>query len=230
MATTTVNNGEPSTDLATFSLVHTPGPTSDPLIVTLERLEVVEGGQQVIAPSHLNLVMERIATMNFNLTKGPRHGRIDVLKNGSSVVARPNATFFSSKEVAAERVVYVHDDSESRKDTFHFLAWAPDFQYLGVFHLDILLKNDNKPTRTIDRVFRVVKGGERLLTGDDLRYEDLDIDTRPEDLVFTRRGIPNGGIYSSIDPTKAVFEFTQADLNAGKTNVSFKKYQISLRS
>jgi len=216
VATKTVNNGEPSTELATFTLVHMPGQTSDQLTVTLERLEVVEGGQQVIAQSHLNLVTERVATMNYNLTRVPRHGRIDVLKNGSSLVARANTTFFNSREVAEERVVYIHDDSESRKDSFHFLAWAPDFQYLGIFHFDIILKNDNKPLRTVDRVFRVVKGGERLLTGNDLRYEDLDIDTRPEDLVYTRRGIPNGGIYSAVDPTKAVFEFTQADLDAGK--------------
>ena len=43
--------------------------------------------------------------------------------------------------------------------------------------------------------------GERLLTGRDLRYADADIDTQPTDIVYTRRGIPNGGIYQASDPS-----------------------------
>ncbi|XP_059478684.1 chondroitin sulfate proteoglycan 4-like isoform X2 [Neocloeon triangulifer] len=211
-----VNNGEPGTDLITFSLVHIPGPTSDPLRVTLEPVEVSEGGQVVVSLSHLNLAMARISMMSYNLTRGPRHGRIDVLKNASSMVARHNATFFDSREIAAERVIYIHDDSETRKDSIHFLAFAPDFQYLGTLHFNVVLKNDNKPVRTIDRVFRVVKGGERILTGNDLRYEDLDIDTKPEDIFYQRRGIPNGGLYSAAEPKTPVFQFTQADLDAGR--------------
>jgi hypothetical protein len=50
-------------------------------------------------------------------------------------------------------------------------------------------------------VFQIVMGGERLLTGRDLRYSDADIDTQPTDIVYTRRGIPNGGIYQASDPT-----------------------------
>lgn len=44
-------------------------------------------------------------------------------------------------------------------------------------------------------------GGERLLTGRDLRYSDADIDTQAKDIVYTRRGIPNGGIYQAADST-----------------------------
>jgi hypothetical protein len=51
------------------------------------------------------------------------------------------------------------------------------------------------------QVFQIVTGGERLLTGRDLRYSDADIDTQPTDIVYTRRGIPNGGIYQASDPT-----------------------------
>ncbi|CAB3369577.1 Hypothetical predicted protein [Cloeon dipterum] len=216
IASKSVNDGEPRSDLDVFSLVHIPGPTSDPLRVTLEPLEVEEGGQVIISLSHLNLAMVRISFMSYNLTRVPRHGRIDVLKNASSVLSRRNATHFDSRELAAERVIYTHDDSETRKDSFHFLAYAPDFQYLGTMHFNIVLKNDNKPMRTIDRVFRVVKGGERLLTGNDLRYEDLDIDTKPEDIFYQRRGIPHGGLYSVAEPKSPVYQFTQADLDAGR--------------
>jgi chondroitin sulfate proteoglycan 4 len=215
ISTKAVNNGEPSNEISTFTLIHVPGPTSDPVRSTNEKLEVVEGGQQIISSNHLHLETSRVAAVSYNITRGPRHGRIDVLKTGTAI-ARANATWFDSREIASEKVVYVHDDSESKRDSFHFLAYAPDFQYLGVFHFDIILKNDNKPMRTIDRVFRVVKGGEKLLTGNDLKYEDADIDTKPEDIVYTRRGIPNGGIYNAKESNTPLFEFTQADLNAGR--------------
>ena len=61
-------------------------------------------------------------------------------------VIRANITFFTSDEIEQDRVVYNHDDSESRRDTFHFVATASrnhgrghDFQYVGVFHIHVVL-------------------------------------------------------------------------------------------
>ncbi len=42
----------------------------------------------------------------------------------------------------------------------------------------MILRNDESPTRVVDKVFQVVEGGKRLLTGEDLKFVDLDIDTR----------------------------------------------------
>ena len=59
-------------------------------------------------------------------------------------------------------MVYNHDDSESRRDTFHFVAMASrsrgrghDFQYVGVFHIHVVLKNDHTPIQVVDKVFQV---------------------------------------------------------------------------
>lgn len=72
-------------------------------------------------------------------------------------ISRENTTFFTSEEVAGERLVYGHDDSESRRDTFHFLASNDQmsFQYLAVFHVYMMLRNDQTPTRVVDKVFQV---------------------------------------------------------------------------
>ena len=86
---------------------------------------------------------------------------------------RLNATEFTSSELAAGQVEYTHDDSESQHDAFHFVAMsseAEDFMYAGTLHIDVVLKNDNAPVRAVDGVFRVVTGGERLLTGRHLRW------------------------------------------------------------
>lgn len=74
------------------------------------------------------------------------------------------------------------------------------------------LTNDNAPVRAVDRVFRVVRDGERLLTGQDLRYADTDIDCGPADILYTRQEISNGGIYSALDTNSPLYQFTQVCL------------------
>lgn len=74
------------------------------------------------------------------------------------------------------------------------------------------LTNDNAPVRAVDRVFRVVRDGERLLTGQDLRYADADIDCGPADILYTRQEISNGGIYSALDGNSPLYQFTQVRL------------------
>ena len=180
-----------------------------------------EGGRQALLRSHLDIVTPQhsISQLTYNITRGPHHGSIDIMEAGTMNVLRKSSPFFTSRELLTERVFYVHDDSETHRDSFHFVALsseAEDFQYVGVFHVDVVLKNDNTPYRAIEKVFRVVTNGERLITGRDLKYSDADLDTKPSDLVYTRRGVPNGGIYKASEPSVELFEFTQEDLNQNR--------------
>lgn len=74
-------------------------------------------------------------------------------------VTRANATFFTSDELHNGSLVYHHDDSESRRDSFHVFATSTrsgqPFQYLAVFHIRVILRNDQTPTRVVDKVFQV---------------------------------------------------------------------------
>jgi len=200
-------------------IVHNPSPkTRSDVKVTLERLQVDEGGCRPILTSHLDLSGPAITMLLYNITHPPSHGRIDV-HDAKGAVIRHNATYFTSNELRAERVSFCHDNSESRKDRLSFLAISnveEDFQFAGMLHVDINLINDNSPIRNFNKVFNVVSGGERLLTGRDLKYSDADLDTQSRDIVYTRRGIPNGGLYSASDRDKAIFDFTQEDLDEGR--------------
>ena len=42
-------------------------------------------------------------------------------------VMRSNTSFFTSSEISEERLVYRHDDSESRRDAFHFVATSDTY-------------------------------------------------------------------------------------------------------
>lgn len=177
-----------------------------------------EGGRQVLLPTHLDLRASVVTSLVYNITQGPEYGRIEVMDKSLQTVLRRNTSYFTSDELFSERVYYKHDDSETRNDRFNFVALSneeEDFQFVGEFHVNVILKNDNTPIRVIDKVFNVVTNGEKLLTGRDLKYSDADIDTKPSDIIYTRRGIPNGGLYLAEEPAKAVFEFSQDDLDKG---------------
>ena len=156
-----------------FSLFYVPGDTN--VDITLERLEVEEGSKRTISKRYLFVHSVGIKHFLFNITKSPHHGQIDVLAPNKVDVERAKATFFTSDEISEERIVYKHDDSESRRDTFHFFVSSErhDFQYVGVFHVHVILRNDQTPTRVVDKEFQVVGGGQKLITSDDLLFVDL---------------------------------------------------------
>ncbi|XP_048004606.1 chondroitin sulfate proteoglycan 4 [Leguminivora glycinivorella] len=193
---------------------------------TLERLQVMEGSRMVIPTTHLNFRTESVTNLVFNITHLPRHGKIEVISESLKIL-RDNTTYFTLKELNSDRVYYSHDDSESRHDSFHFMALSPepeDFQYVGVFHIDIILKNDNSPVRANDKVFHIVHGGARLITARDLSYTDADLDTKPADIIYTiqrfTKDPPNGGIYRADNPAEQIAQFSQDDIN--KNLVLFK--------
>lgn len=73
----------------------------------------------------------------------------------------------------------------------------------------ISLTNDNVPIRAVDKVFHVVTNGERLLTGANLLYTDEDIDCTPQDIAYTCKDFSNGGIFSALNPSVPLLQFTQ---------------------
>ena len=217
---------EQKSALQTFRINYVPGDSD--VEITLELLEVDEGGKKAITERYLNIRGTGGGGVSrhfvYNVTRSPKHGTIDILAGNKLEVARHNSSYFTSEEIAAERVVYKHDNSESRRDTFHFLATGDssggyyrypgsNFQYLAVFHIHVLLRNDHTPTRVVNKVFQVVERGQKLLTGDDFKFIDLDIDTKPEDIKYNNEGIPNGELVFVENPTVPITQFTQRDLD-----------------
>lgn len=188
--------------------------------VMLKRIQVEEGSKLKIAKSFLNIEVTDIINLTFNVTKLPKHGILQIFYNE---IIRNATNYFTLNELHSGQLYYVHDDSETRQDQFDFMAISSEednFEYVNTFSIDISLKNDNAPVRVIDKVFYVVVGGQKYLTGDDLKYEDKDLDTQPTDIVYSCREISNGDIYSTKNPSQNISKFTQADLN--KNFILFK--------
>ncbi|XP_068247623.1 LOW QUALITY PROTEIN: chondroitin sulfate proteoglycan 4-like [Palaemon carinicauda] len=204
-----------SSDIKTFNIRHTP-PTVDADIV-VERLDVQEGSKQKITSKYLHIEVKDIEEIVFNVTGPPKHGSIEVVDESLVVPARHNATYFTSKELKSGSIFYQHDDSESTKDRFHFVALAADpevdFQYVGIMHFKIIMINDNHPIRTMEKVLNVVTESERVVTSNDLQYTDPDLDTPPSQIQYTRRKIPNGDFFNVEDKSEPVYIFTQEDID-----------------
>ena len=139
---------------------------------------VDEGASSVIFSRQLN-VLGTGDISNYSLLQHPRYGRIDLLDANKNQVELTAIDSFTSEDIAEERVVYVHDDSESTQDHFEFLVRPghagfgdsnKDFQYVGRMNVTVRMKNDNPPMQIINRVFHVVTNQERKLAGNILKY------------------------------------------------------------
>ncbi|KAL6030043.1 hypothetical protein STEG23_032090 [Scotinomys teguina] len=192
--------------------------------------EVAEGEWTLISKSELFVQTLDSHVFQYKVTKSPQHGELKLANSSSSLGSSNNITGFTDADIVGGRLIYVHDDSETQCDEFIVLASATELgQQGGVRSLDskhmlteikvsisIELKNDEKPVRVVDKVFHVVRGSQRLLTLADLCYHDPDLDFDDGQLLYTRRGIPNGDLVKASDPTQKLYQFRQEDLQEGR--------------
>nr|XP_025126316.1 chondroitin sulfate proteoglycan 4 isoform X2 [Bubalus bubalis] len=200
------------------------------IIVTNRGLLVKEGEGKLITKSELFAQTLDNRTFQYTVTKSPQHGKLKLIRSSDSPGNQDNITAFTDQDILGERLIYEHDDSETQSDEFLLVASTagPDqegaFRDLDMEHLSteikvtisVELKNDEKPVRMVDKVFQVVRNGQRLLTLSDLCYHDPDSDFDDGQLLYIRRGIPNGDLVQASDPTQKLYQFRQEDLREGR--------------
>ncbi|KAM4052299.1 chondroitin sulfate proteoglycan 4-like [Anomaloglossus baeobatrachus] len=194
------------------------------ILLTNKGLSLAEGETRLITKDELFVQTLSNKTFSFKVLKSPLHGKLKLINFSDSLVSNDNITAFSSQDILSERLMYVHDNSETVSDTFVILASSRLAEQEQVdsdgtpletefaFNLSIELRNDEKPVRVVDKLFHVVRNGKKLVTLEDLCYHDLDTDFDDGQLLYTRRGIPNGDLVSSNDTSKKLYQFTQEDL------------------
>lgn len=195
---------------------------SPAVTVTNKGLTLPEGGSKVINKDLLFAHAGSQWEVQYSVTERPRHGWIRRIHLSNSTSIHDNVATFTNQDVMAERILYVHDDSESKQDSFAFQVLLYKRKRGGrrergspsehTFNIAVLLVNDQRPVRVVDRVFHVARDGQRLLAVDDLCYHDDDSDFEDSWLVYTRRGIPMGELVLASDTSHKLYQFTQQDL------------------
>ncbi|KAI5941650.1 Chondroitin sulfate proteoglycan 4 [Manis javanica] len=196
--------------------IHIGGDPDSP-VLTNTLLSVPEGGKGVLSADHLFVKSLNSASYLYEVMEQPRHGRLmwQGAQDKDTMV-----TSFTNDDLLHGRLVYQHDDSESTEDDIPFvatrqgegsggMAWE---EVRGVFRVSIQPVNDHAPVQTISRVFHVARGGQRLLTTDDVAFSDADSGFADTQLVLTRKDLLFGSIVAVDEPTRPVYRFTQEDL------------------
>lgn len=193
---------------------------------------VTEGESVVIDESKLDAsnLMSKLPTPErsshevwFQVLSLPRHGVI-VVGERNLTKEKPN---FSQFIVNKYGITYLHDNSETTRDSFIFSAWINAKGQTaqrphggsGVveerFNITILPVNDQPPLlRTKSPGLRVVQGDTVALQPEDLNVEDLD--DPPEDIRFSVISKPNNGFLAVEGRwNESIVAFTQAQINNG---------------
>ncbi|KAB0391195.1 hypothetical protein E2I00_008982, partial [Balaenoptera physalus] len=163
------------------------------------------GGEGVLSADHLFVKSLNSASYLYEVMERPRHGRLVWQGAQDSVTV---VTSFTNEDLLHGRLVYQHDDSETTEDDIPFVATrqgegSGDMageEVRGVFRVAIQPVNDHAPVQTISRVFHVARGGQRLLTTDDMAFSDADSGFADAQLVLTRKDLLFGSIVAASEP------------------------------
>eukprot|EP00064_Thunnus_orientalis_P008039 superscaffoldBa00000930_g8061 len=193
---------------------------SNAITVVNKGLSVLEGGSKVITKDILFTHTASNREVQYSITVSPRHGHIRRINLSNSSAINDNIVTFTNQDIIEERIMYVHDDSETKQDSFTFqiAVYKPHKltskkeEAEHTFNISVQLINDQRPVRVVNKVFHVARDGQRLVTLNDLRFQDNDSDFEDDWLVYTRRGIPMGELVLASDTGHKLYEFTQRDL------------------
>uniref|UniRef100_H2M7L3 Laminin G domain-containing protein n=1 Tax=Oryzias latipes TaxID=8090 RepID=H2M7L3_ORYLA len=214
---------------------------SSAVTVVNKGFSTLEGASKVIPKDLLFTHVANNREVHYTITTTPRHGQLRKINLSNSTSINDNIVTFTNQDIIQERIMYVHDDSETKQDSFTFqVVVHKPHKHTNkedrhttehTFNISIQLVNDQKPVRVVDKVFHVARDGQRLVTLEDLRYHDDDTDFDDSWLVYTRRGIPMGELVLASDPNHKLYEFTQRDLEQKKvlfihSGVSFGRFVL----
>ena len=171
--------------------------------------QVAEGGRYVLTGADLGFIDpdDTAAGLVFRASD-PVHGTLRV--NGAV------ASSFTAADIAAGRVSFVHDGSETTGASFRVLVEDGDedgsVPIARTFTLGVTPVND-APVLTGDLAARVAEGGRYVLTGADLGFVD------PDDTAA-------GVVFRASDPVHGTLRvngavagsFTAADIAAGRVS------------
>ncbi|XP_068131813.1 chondroitin sulfate proteoglycan 4 isoform X2 [Hyperolius riggenbachi] len=197
--------------------------------LTNQLLHVLEGGQGAITPNHLFLKSGNSAGFIYEVIDGPQHGTL--IRKGSPDSGDPTEEGileFSNIDILEGVLFYQHDGSETTEDDIPFVAsrqqegsaddvsgeeeYEEQEVLRGVFRVSIQPVNDNPPLQSVQKVFNVVRDGQKLLTTNDIAFLDPDSGSTDSQIVLVWYGVPFGRIAFVDEPSKVVVRFTQEDL------------------
>ncbi|XP_049578514.1 chondroitin sulfate proteoglycan 4 [Syngnathus scovelli] len=196
---------------------------SDAPVLTNEVLIVQHGGEEVLNKNYLWVESTGSSDFVFQINEEPKHGRL--IRDSPPGQPRFEGAIrvFSNEDLQLDRLIYQHDGSNTDQDEFHFTVFDQGSDRFGiqeairdVFRISIQSKNQHSLLQVVDKVFNVVRHGQRLLTTDDIQFMDAYSGFNDSQIAYAREGILSGNIVAAQNPSQSLYRFTQADLRDKK--------------
>ncbi|MDA7979108.1 MAG: DUF4347 domain-containing protein [Pirellulales bacterium] len=195
----------------TFTITVTAVDDDAPTQVANTGSTVAEGGTDTLSQAELEFTdTEQPATaVTYTVTGGPANGQLELTTNPGVAI-----TSFTQDDLNNNRVVYVHDGSNTSNGNFTFDV--DDGQGNAVsgqtFAITVTAVDDDAPTQVANTGSTVAEGGTDTLSQAELEFTDTE---QPATAVtYTVTGGPaNGQLELTTNPGVAITSFTQDDLN-----------------
>uniref|UniRef100_A0A670YSC8 FRAS1 related extracellular matrix 3 n=1 Tax=Pseudonaja textilis TaxID=8673 RepID=A0A670YSC8_PSETE len=153
--------------------------------------------------------------LHFFITVPPKHGQI-VNQLATGTVSVTNFTLEEIQE--ASSIVYEHDDSETKEDSFKIQLTDGLHTVEEEVLIMVILVDDETPRMSINDGLEVDVGECKVITSQDLRATDIDSEDRM--LTYIIRLSPRHGLLQHISKEKEVLynitlgmNFTQDDID-----------------
>ncbi|XP_075470485.1 FRAS1-related extracellular matrix protein 3 [Ascaphus truei] len=153
----------------------------------------------------------------FIITKPPQHGRV-VQQQTTGTVPILNFTLEEIKE--SSNIVYEHDDSETKEDSFEVILTDGQHSVIKKVLIMVIPVDDETPRMTINDGLEVEIDESKLITNKALKATDLDSDDKS--LTYVIRFGPRQGLLQRLDQDGSVvgnitlgMNFTQEDIDQG---------------
>ncbi|KAL1493095.1 hypothetical protein ABEB36_011222 [Hypothenemus hampei] len=194
-------------------------------LLSVEPFEVLEGGSEIITTTNLHLVLDykkygiKDSGVVFSVQQIPEHGVV-------TVDGWPQKQSFSLLDVARDKVHYVHDGSEDRRDN---IALSVAFSAADTFTLPVYLQGNFRFTMAVNivpkndapvfdisetKMLRVVQGAKKVITSELFKTDDPD--SNPSELVYRIINCEVGFFEHLRKLGTKVESFTQEDVNKKK--------------
>ncbi|KAG1952423.1 chondroitin sulfate proteoglycan 4 [Pimephales promelas] len=186
-----------------------------PRIIPIQvvNLTVREGGSVALTQDILNIThpFYRSINIEFFMEETPQHGDIKYLDEEDALDT------FAWEDVQQGQVYYYHDSSETTEDSFTLIASAFVINRQSAsltVGITVLPVNDEPPRIQRNTGLELLVGEESEITANILSSDDLD--TPPEELVYSIEKPSNGIVAFKVSPDDSVDSFTQAQINNGE--------------
>ena len=196
-----------------FSITVTPVDNDAPVVVNNTGSTVVEGGTDTLITAKLLFTdSEQPATnVTYTVTGGRANGQLE-LTTGPGVAV----TSFTQEDIDNNRLVYVHDGSNTISDSFNFSVDDGQGNTLAgqSFSITVTPVDNDAPVVVNNTGSTVNEGGTDTISNSELRYNDTEQPVAS--LTYTVTVVPsNGQLEVTTNPGIAITSFTQSQVNAG---------------